>query len=149
VLRVLLYLISETTNNNYSRLMPIQRNELNYSGQTIYVGIDVHLKSWSVTILTEHLHHKTFTQPSDPCALVSYLKNNLPGSSYQSAYEAGFSGLWTHYELTKMGVKNIVVNPFDVPSTQKEHLQKTDSMDSRKIACSLLLRFSVICLQYK
>ena len=36
-----------------------------------------------------------------------------------------------------MGVNNIVVNPADVPSTQKEQLQKTDSMDSRKIARTL------------
>lgn len=117
--------------------MPIQRNELNFAGQNIYVGIDVHLKSWNVTILTERLHHKTFSQPSDPSVLVHYLTCNFPGGMYESAYEAGFSGLWAHYELTKMGVKNIVVNPADVPSTQKELLQKTDSMDSRKIARSL------------
>lgn len=81
--------------------MLIQRNELFFSGQNIYVGIDVHLKSWSVTILTEHLHHKTFTQPSSPSALVHYLTHNFPGGMYQSAYEAGFSGLWAHYELVK------------------------------------------------
>ena len=117
--------------------MLMQRNELNFSGQKIYVGIDVHLKSWSVTILTEHLHHKTFTQSSSPSALVHYLTHNFPGGMYQSAYEAGFSGLWAHYELVKMGVNNIVVNPADVPSTQKEQLQKTDRVDSRKIARSL------------
>lgn len=117
--------------------MLIQRNELNFSEQNIYVGIDVDLKSWRVTILTEHFHHKTFTQPPSPSALAHYLTHNFPGGMYQSAYEAGFSGLWAHYELIKMGVNNIVVNPADVPSTQKEQLQKTDSMDSRKIARSL------------
>ncbi len=81
--------------------MLMQRNELNFSGQNIYVGIGVHLKSWSVTILTEHLHHKIFTQPSSPSALVHYLTHNFPGGMYQSAYEAGFSGLWAHYELVK------------------------------------------------
>jgi hypothetical protein len=30
--------------------MQRQRNELNFEGQKIYVGIDVHLRSWSVTI---------------------------------------------------------------------------------------------------
>lgn len=117
--------------------MLVQRNELNFLVQNIYVGIDVHLKSWNVTILTEHLHHKTFTQPPSASSLVHYLTHNFPGGVYQSAYEAGFSGLWAHYELIKMGVNNIVVNPADVPSTQKEQLQKTDSMDSRKIARSL------------
>lgn len=117
--------------------MQEQINELNFTGQNIYVGIDVHLKSWNVTILTENLHHKTFNQPSCPSTLVSYLDKHFPGGTYYSAYEAGFSGLWAHYQLTKMQVKNIVVNPSDVPSTQKEQLQKTDSIDSRKIARSL------------
>lgn len=117
--------------------MLTQRNELNFSGQKIFAGIDVHLKSWNVTILTEGLHHKTFTQPAVPSVLVSYLKTHFPGGEYFSAYEAGFSGLWVHYELTKMNVNNIVINPADVPSTQKEILQKTDRVDSRKIARSL------------
>lgn len=46
--------------------MQSQRNGLNFSGQKIYVGIDVHLRSWSVTIMSEDNHHKTFSQPSAP-----------------------------------------------------------------------------------
>ena len=49
--------------------MQKQSNTLNFEGQNIYVGIDVHLKSWTVSILTEHLHHKTFVQPPSPEAL--------------------------------------------------------------------------------
>lgn len=30
----------------------VQSNKLDFSGQNIYVGIDVHLKSWSVAILS-------------------------------------------------------------------------------------------------
>lgn len=117
--------------------MPIQRNELNFTGQRIFVGIDVHLNSWNVTILSEKLHHKTFTQRASPSVLTSYLLKNFPGGEYYSAYEAGFCGFWVHYELTKMNVNNIVINPADVPSTQKEVLQKTDAVDSRKIARGL------------
>src|SRR5664280_163713 len=114
-----------------------QRTELNFEGQNIFVGIDVHLKSWTVTILTEEISHKTFTQP--PCAetLYNYLGRNFPHGVYHSVYEAGFSGLWTHYRLKEMGINNIVVNPADVPSTQKEQLQKDDPTDSRKLARSL------------
>ena len=46
------------------------KKRINFFGQNIYVGIDVHLKSRNVTILTEHLYHKTFTQSSSPSALV-------------------------------------------------------------------------------
>lgn len=117
--------------------MHLQSKELNYDGQNIYVGIDVHLKSWTVTVLTERLHHKTFSQPAKVDSLVSYLNRHFPDGNYFSAYEAGFSGFWAHYQLVQMGVKNIIINPADVPTSQKEDLQKTDAVDSRKIARSL------------
>lgn len=117
--------------------MLTQRNELNFEGQNIYVGIDVHLKNWTVTVLTEKLHHKTFTQPAKAETLVNYLHRHFPKGSYLSAYEAGFGGFWLHYKLTSMGISNIIVNPADVPTGQKENLQKTDAVDSRKIARSL------------
>lgn len=117
--------------------MQLQKTVLDFKGQNIFVGIDVHLKSWAVTILTENLVHKTFTQPACADTLSNYLKRNFPGGNYHSVYEAGFSGFWTHYKLKEMGINNIVINPADVPTTQKEHLQKDDPTDSRKLARSL------------
>lgn len=114
-----------------------QSSELNFEGRNIFIGIDLHLKSWTVTILTEKLSHKTFTQPASAQTLHNYLDRNFPGGVYQSVYEAGFSGLWTHYKLKEMGINNIVVNPADVPTTQKEELEKDDPVDSRKLARSL------------
>jgi transposase len=114
-----------------------QRSELNFEGQNIFVGIDVHLKSWTVSILTENLSHKTFTQPPSAETLFNYLGRNFPRGVYHSVYEAGFSGLWTHYKLKEMGINNIVVNAADVPTSQKEQLQKDDPVDSRKLARSL------------
>jgi hypothetical protein len=35
--------------------MKTQSNKLDFTGQNIYAGFDVHLKSWRVTIMTEHL----------------------------------------------------------------------------------------------
>lgn len=117
--------------------MQTQSTELNFNGHNIFIGIDVHLKSWTVSILTEKLSHKTFTQPPSAEVLNNYLKCKFPGGSYHSVYEAGFSGLWSHYKLKEMGVNNIVVNPADVPTSQKEQLQKDDPTDSRKLARSL------------
>ncbi|KAA6324902.1 hypothetical protein EZS27_025821 [termite gut metagenome] len=51
--------------------MPGQRKELTYEGQNIYVWIDVHLKSRTVSIQTETLHHKTCTQPANVSVLVN------------------------------------------------------------------------------
>ncbi|MDO8996085.1 MAG: IS110 family transposase [Sediminibacterium sp.] len=117
--------------------MQTQKTGLDFKGQNIFVGIDVHLKSWTVTILTEELMHKTFTQPCSTEILFNYLNRNFPGGSYNSVYEAGFSGFWTHYKLKEMGINNIVINPADVPTSQKEQLQKDDPTDSRKLARSL------------
>ena len=117
--------------------MQRQITTLDFKGQNIFVGIDVHLKSWTVTILTEELTHKTFTQPACAETLCNYLGRNFPGGDYNSVYEAGFCGFWAHYKLKGMGINNIVTNPADVPTSQKEHLQKDDPTDSRKLARSL------------
>ncbi len=117
--------------------MQTQRRELNFKGQNVYTGIDVHLKSWTVSIYTDKLFHKKFTQPPQVEVLHSYLNRNFPNATYHSVYEAGFSGFWAHYKLIEMGINNIVVNAADVPTSQKEKLHKTDKVDSRKLARSL------------
>lgn len=117
--------------------MKAQNNTLDFTGQNIFVGFDVHLKSWKVSIMTERLAHKTFSQPPQPEILYQYLVRNFPGGEYYSAYEAGFCGYWIHNKLTKFGVHSMVVNPADIPTTDTERDQKTDPRDSQKIARSL------------
>jgi len=111
--------------------------KLDFAGQHIYIGIDVHKKSWSVCILTHQLEHKTFTQPPDPAVLVTYLRRNFPGATYHAVYEAGYSGFWAHDRLRELGVECIVVNPADVPTKNKERVRKRDKVDCRKLARSL------------
>jgi transposase len=117
--------------------MPTQSNKLDFSNQNVYVGFDVHLKDWKVSIMVDDIHHKTFSQNPSPEALYRYLDSNFPSANYYSAYEAGFSGFWIHYELEKLGVHSIVVNPSDIPTTGKEAMQKEDRRDSLKIVKSL------------
>jgi transposase len=117
--------------------MQTQSNKIDFNGQNIYVGFDVHLKSWTVTIMTEKLTHKTFSQPPKPEALHHYLVKTFPGGTYYSAYEAGFCGYWIHNKLLELGINSIVVNPADIPTTGKEKVMKTDPRDSIKIARSL------------
>jgi transposase len=117
--------------------MQTQVSKLDFTGQNIYVGFDVHLKSWKVTIMTDELSHKTFSQPPQPQVLYQYLTKTFPGGTYHSAYEAGFCGYWIHNSLKTLGIHSIVVNPADIPTTNKEKVQKEDARDSRKIARSL------------
>ena len=108
--------------------------QLDYSGQNIYIGLDTHLKSWKTTIRVGDTFFKTFSQDPHADVLSTYLKKNFPGANYFSAYEASFSGFKAHRELTQLGIHNIVVNPADIPTTDKDRKQKEDSRDSRKIA---------------
>lgn len=124
------------------------RNKLNkesFTGQTFYIGIDYHKKNWKVTILGEQYEHKTMSQNPDPNILVSYLHRHFPGGTYKAVYESGFSGFNSCRKLNSLGVDCIVIHAADVPTSQKEKLQKTDKADSRKLArCLRSNEFSAI-----
>lgn len=113
-------------------------NSINFEGKEIFVGIDVHKRSWDVKILTAHTSqkqiHKSFP---DPEFLASYLAKTYPGGKYKCVYEAGFSGFWIQEKLANLGVDTIIVNPADVPTTDKEKRFKDDRIDSNKLAMSL------------
>jgi transposase len=117
--------------------MENKSSKIDFKGQNVYTGIDVHLKSWKVTIMVNDREHKTFSQDPSAELLANYLRKNFPGAVYHSAYEAGFCGFSAHRELESFGIRNIVVNPADIPTTDKEKRQKEDKRDSRKIAKSL------------
>jgi len=118
--------------------MSVKSKKLDFKGINIYAGIDTHLKNWRVTILIEDQFYKTFSMNPKTKELSSYLKKNFPNGNYYSAYEAGFCGYSIHRLLENEGIQNIIVNPADIPTTDKERKQKEDSRDSRKIARSLL-----------
>ncbi len=117
--------------------MKTKSTKIDFTGQNVYVGIDIHLKSWKVTIMVNDRIHKTYSQDPSAEVLSNYLIKNFPGAIYYSAYEAGFCGFSAHRELEGFGIRNIVVNPADIPTTDKEKRQKEDKRDSRKIAKTL------------
>jgi transposase len=117
--------------------MKVKDSDVRFDGQEFYLGLDVHHKSWKVTIRTMGTEVKTITMPPDPKGLYSYMSRSFPGGVYRSAYEAGFSGFWAHRQLVELGMMNRVVHAADVPTSDKERRQKEDQRDSRKIARSL------------
>ena len=50
-----------------------QVTELNFTGQMIYAGIDVHKKQWYVSTGFGHTTGRSFSQPPHPKALYNYL----------------------------------------------------------------------------
>lgn len=117
--------------------MQTQVKKLDFSGQDIFIGLDTHKKNLTVTILSEHLHHKTFSQAPDAEQLARYLHRNFPGARFHAAYEASFCGFWLQEGLQAKGIDCMVVHAADVPTTDKERRQKRDTRDSRKIANAL------------
>ena len=115
----------------------MQKYKVSFKGQNIYVGIDVHLKTWHVTTLTESGYKYSFAQHADAKELFDRLNKKFPEAHFKSAYEAGFCGFSAHYALAEQGIENIVVNAADIPTTGKEKTMKTDAVDSEKIAWAL------------
>ena len=115
----------------------MQKYKFSFKGQNIYVGIDVHLKTWHVTTLTESGCKYSFSQHADAKELFDRLNKKFPEAHFKSAYEAGFCGFSAHYALAEQGIENIVVNAADIPTTGKEKTMKTDAVDSEKIAWAL------------
>ena len=115
----------------------MQKYKISFKGQNIFVGIDVHLRTWHVTTLTESGYKYSFAQHSDAKELFDRLNKKFPDAHFKSAYEAGFCGFSTHYALTRLGFENIVVHAADIPTTGKEKAMKTDAVDSEKIAWAL------------
>lgn len=125
----------------------MKREYINFKGQAVYVGIDVHKRQWSVSIFVDRIHHRTFTQLPDPEVLKVYLDRHFPEAIIHCAYEATRFGFWIARKLHSYGYSCLVVNPSDIPSTNQESQNKTDQIDSRKIARTLqagLLRGSHI-----
>lgn len=114
-----------------------EANTINFENQVFYVGLDVHKRSWTVTIRLDGMRLKTFSMNPNPKELAKYLKRNYPGGTYKTAYEAGFCGFWIHRELIENGIDNIIIHAADVPTTNKEKVNKTDKVDSRKLAKEL------------
>ena len=67
----------------------------------------------------------------------AYLTKHYPEATYHCVYEAGFSGFWLYRELTALNINCIVVNAGDVPTSNKDSVNKNDRIDAIKLAKAL------------
>jgi transposase len=105
-----------------------------FTGQSFYVGLDVHKKSWTVTVRTSGIEVGHFNQEPNVDQLVNHLSKRYRGANFFSAYEAGFCGTKIHQLLCARGINNIIIHPADLPKTDKQEKNKTDLHDSRAVA---------------
>jgi transposase len=129
--------IATKTFNFIIKTSTMNKVKTNFENQTLYVGMDVHKASWNLGIYLNDVFIKNVHQKPNPQIMVEYLKTHYPKAKYIAAYEAGKFGFWIKRQLTALGVECLVVNPADIPKSQKDSLQKTDARDARNIGLRL------------
>jgi len=107
-----------------------------YVGEHVYVGIDVHKKSYVVEARVDQERVKRWTTPALPEELTAQLLKYFEGGIIHSAYEAGFSGFGLHRQLSRGGIDSRVVHAAAVEVAAHNRV-KTDKRDAHKLATQL------------
>jgi len=103
----------------------------------LYIGIDIHKRSWKVHCSTDLFSGKSFSMPPDPEQLLNYVLKHFPGFEVSTAYEAGCCGYYAHRCFVSYGWNSLVVNPADIHRKGKERHTKTDRIDAQLISREL------------
>lgn len=114
--------------------MNTQRKD--WTGQTLYAGIDVHKAKWVITVRTKEIQLKTFVTGADKEALLKSFRHLFTGATIEAVYEAGSFGYHLAEYLNANGIKTIIVAPHTIPTAPGQFV-KTDVIDSRKLASEL------------
>lgn len=107
-----------------------------YNLKPVYLGIDVHKKTYSVTAICDGVVMKKSRMHAEPETLIRYCKRYFPGAKIISAYEAGFCGFHLHRILINAGIENRVVHAASIEVSARDRV-KTDKRDSFKITSQL------------
>ena len=107
-----------------------------YTGKDVFVGIDVHKKSYSVAVCCEQKIVKQWRMVSDSAQLIEQLLWKFEGARIMTAYEAGFSGFVLHRQLVDKGICNQVIHAGGMEVAANDKV-KTDKRDAKKIAIQL------------
>ena len=110
---------------------------ISFKDQHFYVGIDVHKKRWLLTVRQNGIRLRNESIDPSPETAHRFLQKHYPEGIFHVVYEAGFCGFWICRRFRELGIDCIVVNPADVPTTNKEKDRKTDPVDSNKLAREL------------
>jgi len=111
--------------------MKTQRKETRL-GEDLFVGLDLHKRTWHVTIQAVDVELFCGSIPGKWEALHKLLER-YKGCNITAVYEAGYFGFWLYDRLTECGIECIVTPPSLIPREYGNRV-KTDRRDSRKLA---------------
>src|SRR3990167_2837179 len=100
-----------------------------YAGKNVYIGIDVHKKTYVCVSVCNKEIVKKDSMPAIPETLLQYIKNTFKDAHVSTAYEAGFSGFYLHRQLLAAGVKNMLVHAGSIEVASRDRV-KTDKRDA-------------------
>jgi len=112
-------------------------NKIDYSGKTIFVGIDTHEKDYQVAKVIRGICLGNHRMKASYKELVQHLRTHYPGASFRCVYESGAWGFTLQRRLQEAGIDCMVVHAADVSTTDKERRRKTDKVDALKLARDL------------
>ena len=113
------------------------RTIIDYSGKTIYVGIDVHQKDYQVAKVINGISLGNHRMQANAELLIKHLRSHYRGASFKCVYECSAWGFTLQRQLRLADIECIVVNAADVATTDKEKRRKTDKVDALKLARDL------------
>jgi transposase len=96
----------------------------------VYIGLDIHKKTWTVSIQTDLFFHKTYSMPANSVDLENYIDKNFPNHEVHLVYEASCCGFSVARYFLNLAWHVLVVNPADVKTGDKQKYQKTDALDA-------------------
>jgi transposase len=112
------------------------RNQADFYGKKIFVGLDVHKKSFALCAICDGEQVGKASMNSSHEGLLKYLSSHFVGAEIILAYEAGFSGYSLHRYLEGNGITCFVVHAASIEVSSRDRV-KTDKRDAAKIAHQL------------
>jgi transposase len=113
------------------------QNRSDFTNRKLYVGIDVHKMRWQVAVYYEGLILGNVSIEGSSEALIVHLRKHYGDALFSCVYESGPFGFTLCRSLWAAGMECMVVNPADIPGTDKDRRSKTDQVDARKLAMHL------------
>ena len=103
----------------------------------LFIGLDIHKKSWRFHFTTDIFSGNGHTFPPDIEKIKNYVFKNYKGYEVSIAYEVGCFGFKPARSFESFGWDTFVVNPADIPRPSKSKFMKTDKIDAKNIAQQL------------
>jgi len=103
----------------------------------LFIGIDIHKKSWKVHFCTDITEGATATFIPSASKLRKYVCKHYSNHEVTVAYEAGCCGFDHARQFIGFKWTTLVVNAADIPRPAKQAIVKTDKIDAKNIAKQL------------